>query len=175
MDERQIEVIEESTPQDLLRVRGFFRINLTEAGEDGEVVVVGDSGWVENTVTNEGKRDYLARALGALASSKQVSHAALGTGGAPAVGDTTLAGELDHAAGSRDAVSAATNGSTAVRFTGTFASADNHNTTTLNISNIGLFQTSTTNVATIFAGAAYASSSWATNQSVNYTYDITFT
>ena len=160
----------EKTLAEPLTIRGFFRLNILEDGK-----IVGDSGWQENTVTNQGKRDYLARLLGALASSKQVSHAAVGTGAAPAVGDTTLAGELTHAAGSRDAVSAATSGSTAVRFTGTFASANSHNTASLNISNIGLFQQSNTNTATIFAGAAYASSSFATNQDVNYTYDITFT
>lgn len=152
-----------------LKVRGFFRLQIEEDGK-----IVGESGWVENNVTNDGHRDYLARALGALANSKQVSHAALGTGGAPADADTALAGEVTHAAGSRDAVAAATNGSTSVRFTGTFASANSHNTATVNISNIGLFQQSNTNTGTVFAGAAYASSSWATNQSVNYTYDITF-
>lgn len=163
-------VLETAVPQDMLRVRGFFRIKIEEDGK-----IVGDSGWHENTVTNEGKRDYLSRLLGALASSKQISHAAIGTGGAPAVGDTVLAGELTHAAVSRDAVAAATSGSTAVRFTGTFASATSHNTATINASNIGLFERSNTNTATVFAGAAYASSTWATNQSVNYTYDITFT
>ena len=152
-----------------LEIRGFYRLQIEEDGE-----IVGDSGWQKNTVVAEGFRDYLARALGSLASSKQVSHAAVGTGGAPGAGDTVLAGELTHAAGSRDAVAAATNGSTSVRFTGTFASANSHNTASLNISNIGLFQQSNTQTGTIFAGAAYASSSWATNQSVNYTYDITF-
>ena len=155
-----------------VKVRGFFRLNLVE-DKDGEAVIVGDSGWNENTVPNEGFRDYLAAALGGLANSKQVTHAALGTGGAPGAGDTTLAGEVTHAAGSRDAVSAASNGSTAVQFTGTFAS-DTHNTTTVDISNIGLFQQSNTETGTIFAGAAYGSSSWATNQAVNYTYEITF-
>jgi hypothetical protein len=69
------------------------------------------------------------------------------------VGDTTLAGEVTQAAGSRDAVSAATSAnSKGVRFTGTFASVNSHNTTTVNISNIGLFQQSNTNTGTIFAG-----------------------
>ena len=155
--------------QEALKIRGFAHVQLVE-----DDVVVGDSGVVTNAIVNEGFRDYLARLLGGIANSKQVSHAALGTGAAPSGADTTLAGECDHAAGSRDAVTAATNGSTAVRFTGTFASADGHNTASINISNIGLFQQSNTGAATIFAGAAYASSSWATNQSVNYTYDITF-
>jgi hypothetical protein len=156
--------------QEGIKVRGFFHLQLEESGD-----IVGDSGRIPNVVVNEGYRDYLSRSVGAQANSKQVSHAALGTGAAPAVGDTTLAGEVTHAAGSRDAVSAATSAnSKGIQFTGTFASANSHNTTTVNISNIGLFQQSNTNTGTIFAGAAYASSSWATNQSVNYTYDITF-
>lgn len=172
MDEK-ITTIEERDSkafQDPLKVRGFFRLQITEDNE-----VVGDSGWKENVIVNEGFRDYLSRLLGAIANSKQVSYAALGTGAAPATDDTTLAGEVTHNASSRDAVSAATStNSKGVQFTGTFASANSHNTTTVNISNIGLFQQSDTNTGTIFAGAAYASSSWATNQSVNYTYDITF-
>lgn len=157
--------------RDHMKVRGFFRLEITERDE-----VVGATEWEQNTITNEGFRDYLSRLLGAIASSKQVSWAALGTGAAPAVGDTTLAGEVTHNASSRDSVTAATSAnSKGVRFTGTFASGNSHNTTTVNISNIGLFQQSNTNTGTIFAGAAYNSSSWATNQNVNYTYDITFT
>lgn len=156
--------------QESMKVRGFFRLQLEEDGE-----IVGDSGWHENQVTNDGFRWYLAANLGGTTGSLQVSHAALGTGAAPAAGDTTLSGEVTHNASGRDAVTAATSSdSKAVRFTGTFASADSHNTATINISNIGLFQQSNTNTASIFAGAAYASSSWATNQSVNYTYDISF-
>jgi hypothetical protein len=41
-----------------------------------------------------------------------------------------------------------------------------------NISNIGLFNSSST--GTLFAGNTYASSSCASNQAVNITYDITF-
>lgn len=152
------------------KIRGFFRLQVEEGGE-----IVGDSGWKPNVVTNDGFRWYLAANLGGTTGSLQVSYAALGTGGIPATGDTTLSGEVTHNASSRDAVSAATSSdSKAVRFTGTFASANSHNTTTVNISNIGLFQQSNTNTASIFAGATYASSSWATNQSVNYTYDISF-
>lgn len=151
---------------DGMKIKGFFRLQITEDDE-----IVGDSGWTENQITNEGIRDFLARLLAGIASSKQVSHAALGTGGAPASDATTLPGEL--AEGVRDALSAETSGSTAIRFTGTFASADNFVTATRDISNIGLFDSSTG--GTLFAGNTYASSSCATNQAVNYTYDITFT
>jgi hypothetical protein len=165
VEERDAQVFE-----DPLKVRGFFRLQLTKDDR-----VIGDSGWESNVITNEGFRDYLSRLLGAQANSKQITFAAVGTGAAPAVGDTLLAGEVTQAVGSRDAVTATTSAnSKGIRFTGTFASVNSHNTTTVNISNIGLFQQSNTNTGTIFAGAAYSSSSWATNQSINYTYDITF-
>jgi hypothetical protein len=147
-----------------IKLRGFYRVNITDDEQ-----VVGDSGWFENQITNEGVRDYLARLLGALAGSKQVSHAALGTGGAPASNATTLTGEVEV----RAAVTAATSGSTAVQFTATFSSANSFVTDTRNISNIGLFNTSAG--GTLFAGNTYASSSVATNQNVNVTYTITFT
>lgn len=155
--------------REFLRLRGFYRVQIEEEGK-----VVGDSGWNENQVTNEGMRDYLCRLLGGIANSKQVSHAALGTGGAPNATDTTLPGEIDHSSTSRAAVSAATNGSSSVRFTATFASSDSFMSATANISNIGLYQQSDVTTATLFAGNTFASSSCATNQNVNATYDITF-
>lgn len=153
---------------DTLKVKGFFHLQI-EDGPTGEIV--GDSGWCTNVITNEGKRNYLARLLGAIASSSQIGYAALGTGSAPATDATTLPSELGEAV--RNAVSAATSGSTAVVFTGTFASASAFVTSTRNLSNIGLFALSAS--GTLFAGATYTSSSCGTNQNVNYTYTITFT
>lgn len=150
--------------QDAIKVRGFFRVAITEDGE-----VVGDSGFVPNQITNLGFNQYLVSSLGSIAGSKYVSHAALGSGGAPAAADTTLAGEVEK----RAAVTAATSSSSkTLRFTATFASSDSFVTNTQNISNIGLFNTSAS--GTLFAGNTYASSSVATNQNVNATYDIVF-
>lgn len=147
-------------------VRGFFRLQVTENGN-----VVGDSGWRENQVTNLGFNQYLVGSLGGVGSSKQITHMALGTGGAPAAGDTTLAGEVEV----RAAVTAATSSSSkTLRLTATFASANSFVTNTQNISNVGLGHTSTAGAATIFAGNTFASSSVATNQQVNATYDIIF-
>jgi hypothetical protein len=148
---------------DSIKVRGFFRVQIEENGE-----IVGDSGIVENQITNLGKSLYLARALGAIAGSLQVSHVALGTGSVPGAADTTLQGEVVL----RTTLSAATSGSTAVQFTATFDSGGSFVTDTRNISNIGLFNSSST--GTLFAGNTYASSSCATNQNVNVTYNITF-
>ena len=150
-----------------VRIRGFARVAI--ADPDGSIV--GDSGFNENTVTNEGKRWYLSALLGKTTGSLQIGYSALATGTAANATHTTQHGEL--AEGVRDAVTAATNGSTSVRFTGTYASGDAFVTATRNISNIGLWATNTG--GSLFAAAAYASSSVATNQAVNYTYDVTFT
>lgn len=143
-----------------IKVRGFSRVAI--ANPDG--TLAGDSGFVENAITNEGKRWYLAALLGKTTGSLQIGYAALGTGSAANATHTTQDGEL--AEGVRDAVAAATSGSTAIRFTGTFASADSFVTATRNISNIGLWATNTG--GSVFSVAAYASSSCATNQAVKY-------
>ena len=152
--------------KDALKVRGLFRLQITEDGE-----VVGDSGWRENQVVNLGFNQYLVSTLGAIAGSKQITHMALGSGTVPGAAATSLNGEVQV----RQAVTAATSSSSkTLRLTGTFASANSFVTNTQNISNIGLFNTSTQGAGTIFAGNTFASSSVATNQQVNCTYDIIF-
>lgn len=147
---------------DKITLRGFFRVNIVDP--DGKVK--GDSGWLENQITTEGRRN-VARLIGGLSGSSAWSHAALGTGGVPASNATSLAGEVE----ARTAVSAATNGSTSVQFLATFGSAGSFVTNTQNISNIGLFPAATG--STLMAGNTFASSSCATNQNVNMTYTIT--
>lgn len=150
---------------DSVKVQGMFRVNITENGK-----VVGDSGWRKNQITNLGFNQYLVGSLGNI-SGKSVTHAALGTGGAPAAADTTLAGEQSV----RAALTVATSSSSkTLRNTATFSSAASFVTASKNISNIGLFNTSTAATGTLFAGNTYASSTVATNQDVNVTYDILF-
>jgi L-lactate permease len=150
--------------EDGIRVRGMYRVQIEEDGH-----IVGDSGWNKNQVVNLGFNWYLAGCLGDIANSSQVSYMALGIGTAPGAAHTALENEVE----SRTTVTAATSAdSMAVRFTATFTSAQSFVTTTMSISNIGLFRSAT--VGTIFAGADYASSDVQTNQNVNATYDITF-
>lgn len=156
------------SPGSGIKVRGFFRLQITEGGK-----VVGDSGWQENQVTNAGITDYLVTPLMG-GSGKTVSHMALGTGGAPASNDTTLSGELTHVSNARKTVSTSVVASRTAQFTAAFNSADSVITASVNISNIGLFHTSTTAAGTLFAGNTFASSSFATNQNVNATYQIRF-
>lgn len=154
--------------QDGIKVKGMFRLHLTEDGK-----IVGDSGWHENTVVNLGFNQYLVMSLGSISGSKYISHVALGTGTAPGATETTL--NAESAIEKRAAVTAATSsGSKTVRFTATFNSTDSFVTATKNISNIGLFNTSAQTTGTIFAGNTYTSSACATNQNVNVTYDIIF-
>ena len=154
--------------KDGLKVKGMFRLHITKDGK-----LIGDSSWHKNQVVNLGFNQYLVMSLGSISGSKYVSHVALGTGGAPAAGDTALAGEGELS--KRSAVTAATSsGSKTVRFTATFNSTDSFVTATNNISNIGLFNTSAVTTGTVFAGNTYTSSSVATNQNVNVTYDIIF-
>ena len=157
------------------KIKGMFRLQISEDGK-----VVGDTGWRQNQITNLGFNEYLVKSLGTSLTGQKVSHAALGTGGAPGAADTSLSGEVStNGSGSvvRAAVTAATSsGSKTLRNTATFSSANSFITASANISNIGLFNVSgpTTASGSLFAGNTYTSSALATNQNVNVTYDIIF-
>lgn len=150
---------------DGLAVKGFFRVQLTEEGKG----VVGDSGWTQNQVTDLGIRQYVVDWL-CSGAGKSITYMALGTGTVVGAAATALIGELTHSTSGRANCSSAGSSiiaSGTAQFTGAFASAASFVTTTANISCIGLYNTSTTNVGTLFAGNTFASSSCATNQSVN--------
>lgn len=153
-----------STQVDPIMVRGMFRIHLKEDGK-----MVGDSGWMDNQVVNLGFNHYLVSSLGAIGGSKQITHMGLGTGSQPGAAGTDLEGETDK----RTSVTAATTtGSKTLRLTATFGSSDSFVTATRSISNVGLFNTSA--AGSLFAGNTFASSSCATNQQVECTYDVIF-
>ena len=143
-----------------VKIHGIFRVKITEGNK-----VVGDSGWTKNQVTNLGIRDFLVDSV--LGNSPtSVTHVALGSGGAPASNDTTLSGEVEKRTTPTTSVVA----SRTAQFLATFGSSDSFVTNTQNISNIGLFNSSST--GTMFSGQTYASSAVATNQNVNITYQI---
>jgi hypothetical protein len=150
--------------KDGIKVKGAFRLQIVEGDK-----IVGDSGWHENQITNLGFNQYLVSALGGISGSKQVSYIALGTGGAPNATDTTLAGEVQQ----RASLTAATSStSKSLQCTATFNSSNSFVTATANLSNIGLFNTSSG--GTLFAGNTFSSSSCATNQNVNVSYTVSF-
>lgn len=146
---------------DKLNVKGFLRMQVVEDGK-----IVGDSGWHRNTVVNLGFADYIVGSIGAIAGSKQVSHMAIGTGTAPGVADTSLAGETgERVTTSNSAVSSKT-----LQCTAQFAGSDMGSTCT--IQNVALANTSSG--GTVLAGTTYATSQWASNQNVNATYQLRF-
>lgn len=157
-----------------VKIKGMFRLQI-EDGPTGKIV--GDSGWHENLITNGGFLNIVNQVGTSLTGSKY-SHAALGTGGAPVATDTTQAGEVStNGSGSvvRAALTAATSSSSkTLRNTATFSSANSFITAAANISNVGLWNTSgpTTASGALMQGNTYTSSSCATNQNVNVTYDL---
>lgn len=154
------------------RIKGMFRISIEEDGR-----IVGDSGWHKNQITNLGFLNVVNQ-MGTSLTGSKISHAALGTGGAPAASDTTQSGEVStNGSGSvvRAALTAATSSSSkTLRNTATFSSANSFITASANISNVGLWQTSgpTTASGTLMMGNTFTSSALATNQNVNLTYDL---
>lgn len=160
--------------KDGVGIRGFFRLNIT----DPDGTVVGDSGWCENVVTQTGIQLYILHLLGASAASLRPLFAAIGTGTGPGYTDTNLPG--DGGAGGtriskRTSLTYTNSGSNTARFTGTFVGTDNWLAAADTIQDIGLFAVSTSVAGTIFAGKSFATSSIATNNNVNFTYDIVAT
>lgn len=154
-------------PASGIKLKGAFRLQITEGDK-----IVGDSGWHRNQITNDGVNDYVAQLLGDMAGSKQITHMALGTGTEPGASDTTLQGELDSTS-SRAAVTANTSStSMKLQLLATFNSANSFASATVTLKNIGLFHQSNVTQGTIFAGNTYATSTCATNQNVNCTYEI---
>lgn len=153
---------------DVGKALGFFRINILEDGE-----VVGDSGWVQNQITDLGAQYYLVENLIGTTGSRRVTNLAIGTGGAPAAADTSLSGELSTGTAGRPTVSASVVASRTAQFTCQFGSATYSSRGSSHaISNLGLFYSSSG--GSIFAGNTYTSSQWNTNQDVNATYQIRF-
>lgn len=161
----------EQLMQEKTGIRGFYRVRIVEkTGKRGRPKFKGDSGWKENQITNLGFNQFLVSALGSISGSKYVSHVGLGTGTVPGAAATTLDGEV----GTRQAVTAATSStSKALAMTATFAAGWHTSGSAHNIANIGLFNSVTS--GTLFAGNTFASSSCASNQAVNITYNVTFT
>jgi len=154
--------------KDTVSARGFYRLKIRNA--DGSVA--GDTGWRKNQIVNLGFEDYLCQTLAGMAGSKTISFAILGTGTAPGATDTTLNGEITDASNMRMAVTPTTIASKTVQFAFTLNS--NIITAAKTIQNVGLINTSTTNVGSIFAGQTYTTSALATNQVVNGSYQIRF-
>lgn len=152
--------------QDSIGIRGMYHVRIVNP--DG--TFAGDSGEIKNNIMNEGFRQYLVMALGSISGSKYISHLALGTGGTVATDQTAMAGEV----GTRTAVTASSTvaGSLTLRLVATFAAGWHTSASAHNISQIGAFNS--VSGGTLFAAQTFASSSCASNQACQCTYDVVF-
>ena len=166
---------ESKTPDAIVGIGGRFRVNIVNP--DG--TVVGDSGWKKNVLTNVGVNDaILGRFMGLTASTQKAGYFALGTGQASiSVSTTSMAGQC--AGGTMVAVTTATSGRTAssdgatARYTANFTSNAFGASTT--VGQAGLhFTTSGGSSTALLCAATFASSTVATNQAVNCSYDVIF-
>jgi hypothetical protein len=147
-----------------IRVRGFARAQI----KDKKGKIVGDSGWCQNTVTNYGLNNACAGCAIAATGSTPVRSAVLAT--------QTDAVNVTHISmiGVENQVEALTPSTVATgtaRVTGSFAGANN--SATLTIGAIGLHLSS--NSATdLIAGVLFTTSQMATNQDLDFTYELRF-
>jgi len=151
--------------QQALALRGFFRVKLGEE-KNGKKIVVADSGWNKNEVTNLGFQNYICALIGDLAGSVQVGYIMIGSGTAPNVTDTGLENSIIRQTCGNAVVSSKT-----MRATAAIASGD-HPGGTPDISNIGLINTSAD--GTILCGNTFSSSTWNSNQGLSATYELRF-
>lgn len=133
-----------------MQIKGFARMQMIDQ-KSGKIM--GDSGWQKNTVVNLGFQDYIIGAVGGLGGSKQVTHMAIGTGGAPVATDTALAGETGQRVTTSNSVISSKTLQATAQFSGTSMGS------TCTIQNVALVNTSSG--GTILAGTTYATSQWA--------------
>ncbi len=160
--------INKKVPHDKSYIKGFTRVQLLENGE-----VVGDSGWKQNLITDNGYIQYLTGLVGANAASKQVARACIGSGSTPVASDTALPGEFAQAGYSRTTVTYANSSTKTARFTMTWHSSLNHITVSTSLGNLGLIN-STASAGSLMCGVGFATSQYNTNQDIQATYEIRF-
>jgi hypothetical protein len=154
-------------PQSAVGLHGFFRVAIVE--DDGKLV--GDSGYNHNLITSGGLTNFMTNVFAQNASSQLVTLGALGSGTIVGSAATILDGSFAttlHKTLSKTFMTraASTDGDTA-RYLATWVSG----TSTAVIANVGLYGAATKG---IFCGGTYGSSSVASNQAINLTYDIVF-
>ena len=153
-----------------IKVKGLFRLNVINP--NGKVI--GDSGWRHNSITDNGFQQFLMYLLAGSAGSIRPGYAALGTGTAAST-NSTLVGQLTET-GCKVALTTGISGSKIVVYTFTVASGTLAAAST--IQNVGLYyytaQSQANANGTMMACTTYATSSLATNQAVNGTYQIIF-
>lgn len=147
--------------QDTLAIKGFFRLQIRDKATGK---VVGDTGYIQNQITNYGMQKCLVGGPAAAADTVQIAGAMLGSGTVPASNATSLNGShTDY----YSSVGEAINNSTQAAFTQVF----DGNLGAVTIANIGLFAASN---GSLICGQTFASSALATTQDVAMTYNLNY-
>lgn len=148
-------------------VKGFFRLQLGEE-KDGKQIVVGDSGWVQNTITEHGFDDYIVGAVGGIAASSQISNMQIATQtDAMNTTQNSLSGEVNERKTTNNTLS----GNGTLVCTASWSSDDNTDGPA-DIGAVGLYEHSST--GSLACGELFTTSTWATNQNLSATYELRF-
>ena len=145
------------------RVKGFFNVQVKDK-KTGRIV--GDSGWCENVLTNDGLNAIAAIAIGAT-GSYAVGFAAIGKGTDTVVASMT---DLKSKQNKYLSVSPSSVATGTARCTVSFDGSDN--SATLTIGEIGLFKTDS--AGSMVAGNVFTTSQMTTDQTLNATYELRF-
>ena len=148
--------------RDSVSVRGFTRLQIVDRKTKK---IVGDTGWLQNQITNYGFNSCLVAApIGA--ASVQAAGFVLGSGAAPASSAVELAGSNSDqysAFGQSSVISSMT-----ARMTASFAGS---NSTMATLANIGVLAAST---GSLICGNTFASSSLGGDQNINASYELRY-
>ncbi len=152
------------------KVRGFARIQIWEnVNGSKKKRLVGDSGFIENTFTAEGKNNYIAAKVGSATGSLTPTHFAIATQSTAVDStQTTLVGQ--HSV--RVALTPSSVATGTLRMTASWGSAQNDAAKT--VGSIGVHNTSTTSAGSMASGQTFTTSQWATNQDISATYEWRF-
>lgn len=160
-------------PDCIIGMGGRFRVNIVNP--DG--TIAGDSGWKKNVITNTGLSDYITKKFLSATGSSTPTWFTLGSGNTSlGTAATSLPGEIasNHmvtiGANTATTARAASNAADTAQFAATFSSNIFGNSTTIGIA--GLRHTN--NSGTVMCGGTFTSSTVATNQAVNCSYQILF-
>ena len=151
-----------------VKVRGFIYTQILGKDENGRAKVVGDSGWKQNTVTNFGLNNACAGAAIGASGSKQVGYAALASQSTTVNATQVLLLGTSNACNS---VAPSTVATGKAKCTVSFHGSDMGGTMTIGA--IGLHSTNSASTDMI-AGATFSTSQFASDQSVNATYQLEF-
>jgi hypothetical protein len=148
---------------DGIRVRGFLRGQLVDP-KTGKIY--GDTGWIQNKMTNAGLTQLALLVAGA-AAGYSVGYMAAGTQtDAIDMSQTDVSGSVH----SFVAPSSATSGTCTATFTVDFGSASLASSCEVGV--VGLYKTDS--AGSLIAAQTFATSQWNTNQDFNVTYQLRF-